>query len=568
MSRVFGKRLNILRVSVVIGVLFAFTFVTNVTDAKDYWTHVIVMGGTSDGTVSSLDRAQYNNWGSSIPGVKVTYVNAIGMGSATAGNTIKSAISSSPDALNTVVVWGNHGVVGGMGTDTPLNKDTQVKITTKAFQDLGVSGQTIIDSCGSGMACTVPGVDLMADGGNNSGVFTTSPANDVGWTPFMGPKIDENLKEADDPAKGGNGDGVITAGELAKITGKPSKVLDPDAPVFAVSRQAMEDYVKKHSGYCGVVKPGQDKTFGPMWGIAGVGANDTKKDIKGNKAKPESNIEDPLNFKLRKANMGCLNSSPVGGSTDSLTAPGCDPAKKEGSNYEFMKAKAKDAEINWVSGGEGSSLTREQAETALGQALHAYKVPDGKLMQPNLYIKGTTNYDAEKKPVLVRRADCVFLTPPSPMPAPSSDPGNQNNGGGQQGQGNRNQPQQGQGNNQNGQPSPTPQYGYATPSPTADPSVTCSSTYDPVCDTKGQTQPNECVAVQQKGLTIKHTGVCTDVDKNQVSMSVTDLSNLIRQVVTSGIPENTITSIIQSIVRLFSSFINGTATSGSSVVVQ
>jgi hypothetical protein len=65
------------------------------------------------------------------------------------------------------------------------------------------------------------------------------------------------------------------------------------------------------------------------------------------------------------------------------------------------------------------------------------------------------------------------------------------------------------------------------------------------------------VATQQNKVAIKHTGACTDTDKKQSVTDISALSDLIKQVVTSGIPESTITNIVQSIVNLFSNYISG-----------
>jgi len=193
---------------------------------------------------------------------------------------------------------------------------------------------------------------------------------------------------------------------------------------------------------------------------------------------------------------------------------------------------------------------------------------------------------------------------------PKEDPkGNQNNppGGGQQsppGGGGGQNPQGGQ-QQQQQTPTPNPYYSH-TPTPT--PGIACPQTYAPVCDVNGQTQanrciaeqqkhvqvvsegectingvivcpqtympvcdinnktqPNQCVAEKQKKVEIKHTGACTSTDGIGTADNAAALIELIQQVVTSGIPQNTITSVVESILKLYTGL---TTSSGSSVPVS
>jgi len=470
-----------------------------------------------------------------------------------------------PDATQ-LMGFMSHGDPGSYYTATGFSMPTEVGMVTAAYQAANVQGITIVDCCGSGnLASYVQknGYDIFGDGLNNMGAITSSAPGTSSWVGNDASaagrlaKMRANIDQVDGILDN-NPDGVATMEELKEAFKRNNFdnqfIIPPGnegAPVFASSKEAMEEYMKKWKGMCAVVKPGQDEKFKGVWGQDGVyqrGSKD-KKDINGKDAKIE---ESELNNKLRMANFGCLNwSLESKKTTDKMEKPGCNPKDKSTSNYDILSkesTKSGGKEPDWASGGKYNSLSEDQAKQALASKLHAYTVPDGKTMKPTFYTKGSRTFDANEQTVFVKRENCKFVTPPSPLPFSSPSPHNnandnpfnnsKNNQGGGQNPG-------GQNNNQ-ATPTPTPG-ATATPVPTS--SVVCSQVYTPVCDTNGQTQPNECVATQQKRVTIKHTGACTSADKSFTNIS--GLSDLIKQVVTSGIPDNKITSVVQAIIKLF-----------------
>jgi len=560
---------------IVVGLLTASIYFVGGNDIQAQDAPINAFAWYTPSNVSGMHSDEFNNL-STIPGVNVTVQNmndfSQGTWEATGQamvNQMTAVAQQDPNAMQ-VMGFMSHGDPGSYYTATGYSMPTEVGMVTAAYQNANVQGITIVDCCGSGnLASYVQqnGYDIFGDATNNLGAITSSSPGESSW-------VGNNASTAgrlavftnDINAADANQDGVITMAELKEgfaQKGFDNQFIIPPgnegAPVFAKDKATMDEYMKKWIGMCAVVKPGQDEKFDGVWGMKNVYKYDDKstekKDINGDKA---TKRESELNYKLRMADFGCLNwSMEKGKTTDARQKPGCNPTDKSTSNYDILEkdaTKSGGKSPDWASGGKYTSLSEDQAKQSLGDNLHAYTVPDGKTMKPTFYTKGTRTYDSKEKVVFVKRENCKFVDPPSPLPFTSPKPSandnpfNNNKSGGNQG----GQPNQGGQQGNSNQTSPTPTPGSSSGQNTA---VVCPQTYAPVCDVNGQTQPNDCVATQQKKVTIKHTGACTEEEKKQATLSIADLSVLIKQVITSGIPQNTVTTIVESIIKLFSSYV-------------
>jgi hypothetical protein len=532
--------------------------------------------------ISGWDKSLVAQLGT-LPGISTTSYNISGLNRNQTINAGTSYLLNAPEGIKLFEFSGHGDPRGYYATTGNTTMYDQVRMATEAAQAAGTQVISIIDCCGSGNLANFaqnPSA-LFGDGLNNLAAITSSAPGKVS---FVGDgksvaerlayyrnnvgKLDANGK----PLYDTNGDGILTVGELRDAMAKDGKgnqfIIPPGnegAPVFASDKEKLEAYKKNWLGVCIVVKPGQDKAFGKMYGVPGVKGIDTDADVNGDPFAPD--FEDELNFKLRKANFGCLSSSPVKGTTDAGTMPGCDPNKKDGSNYDVAEQAVKDAKsISWVSGEKYKSLSKSQAEEALKSDVHAYTVPENKLVRPYPYTKGSTAKDAKGEPIYVVRENCKFITPQSPSPIPIPPPdNNRNNNPPNGGQGGGQQPQQGGSGQQN--PSPTPTANpNSTPTPTPIPGIACSQEYSPICDENLQTQPNECIAIQ-KGAKVLRDGACTADAKTTTSLSAA-IGNLITQSLASGIPENTIANTIKTIISLVRGVYDGSSSLLTSVLQQ
>ena len=108
-----------------------------------------------------------------------------------------------------------------------------------------------------------------------------------------------------------------------------------------------------------------------------------------------------------------------------------------------------------------------------------------------------------------------------------------------------------------GYPTPTP-YG-ATPTPYICPSTHVS---DSVCGVNGITYASQCVAEYENQMTVKHAGICTTADTTATSSnSVSTITTLLQQLVSSGLPDSLLSSVIDTVTNL----ITGVLSNNSSV---
>jgi len=497
--------------------------------------------------------------------------------SSTMQQNLETAIASNP-AMVYETVWAGHGVVGGLGTDGGLTKLQMAKITNDAYENQQVYGSMFSDCCGSG--------DLTQYLRSNEinpevlkAFFTSSQPGVTGITPDSGGLTYNALSASVDT----NSDGVITAGEFAdywkKQHNKDWHVVDRDMPMFAANPEAMKKYLDKWLGYCGVIKPGEDEKYGPVYAYPDVyplnkdeiapGSFSRKIDIfnKRNSTK----LESELNNMLRMAQMGHLQTFHEEG--EKKAHKGQIPKEQDDgkllSNKDGMiKEVRKDGNektIEWVV----EEPSAEQAKESISSKLHSYTVPEGKKMQPGMYMKMSVVFDADGNPVRVGK-DCHFREQKKTNAedsGPGSRGGNQgpggsngNGGGGQPGGGGQQTPGGGQSSNpgsqnQNQQPN-TQQPGKNQAMWS---SLCPNQPYAPVCSEQGDTYPNRCVAEVAEQVKVKHEGECTAEDKTRQNL-FEELNRLLQEAVQSGVPESLLSSVLRVVSSLITNLFSDTDT--------
>ncbi len=219
---------------------------------------------TNDQTVGGAYINSYRTF-EKIPGTQVVYRNIVGWNL----NQFNSQLAkdfATPGASN-MVVYGGHGVIGGLGTDgVAFNRKQALNAIGRNATNNGISVSTFVESCGSGIVCNL---GSLPDGIN--AVYTASTANQPGWVfqsggqPWLA-EFGEEVKgvmghfgdgTAQDPDK--NKDGVVTTGELDQALNYSSKgrarVENPDEPLFFKNEAIAQEYNKFTE--CIILRPGQ-----------------------------------------------------------------------------------------------------------------------------------------------------------------------------------------------------------------------------------------------------------------------------------------------------------------------
>jgi len=106
--------------------------------------------------------------------------------------------------------------------------------------------------------------------------------------------------------------------------------------------------------------------------------------------------------------------------------------------------------------------------------------------------------------------------------------------------------------NSSATPTPTPTSSassYSCPTPSAN---------EQVCGNDGATYSSRCIAEYEKQVTVKHTGACTAEDEGSESSTVSAISDLLNQLLASGMSESMISSVTQAIIDLITGTTSGT----------
>src|SRR3989344_3331568 len=235
MTRTFKRLITVLVVFV-----FSCTFIVQSALAQPPPKVNMYIHTDPNTAVGSAYPNSYNEF-SEIPGVEVIHSNIVGWSYDQFRAQLQKDFAS-PGASN-MVMYGGHGVIGGLGTDGGLNFNRSQALTAigQAAASNGTSASVFVESCGSGIVCNL---GTLPDGLN--AVYTASTAKLPGWvykaggSPWLA-EFGEDVKKAikhfgdgspEDPDK--NKDGVITTGELDKALNKSdgSRVDKPDEPLF------------------------------------------------------------------------------------------------------------------------------------------------------------------------------------------------------------------------------------------------------------------------------------------------------------------------------------------------
>ncbi len=538
-------------------------------------TVVHLMLYTSDRTVAASDRRQYSALGSRLPTVSVVthYVN--GKTEAQVRDILAGSISNNP-GLTHMTVWGGHGVVGGMGTDSWLSKADIADITADSYTRMGVEGGMIMDCCGAGAIFT-GFTDKYSDEawGNMKYGIASSLANRLGWTPELGDNMRALISDATDK----NGDGIITVGEMTDrmkekgwADNKAWRIQDENAPMFAVSKEKMEEYLAQLRGFCAIVTPGEDTELGPVFGDKGVCQYEPGKSACGPFEtdlgfQPAKTVEDALNYRLRTQDKLGHLARRNGKLSEYESTPHLGQQQK--SNYEKTKEsidlKYREREITWLSGGENVSLPRATVEESLGDPKHAYTVSGGIKMAPGAYMRGGIYYDSEGKPVSLSYQKGSDICEFKRIQEDRDDDGfdGQGNGedeyngggGGENGNGNGDDVlsrllpalMQALQNNQRADQQ-NPQSGETEED-------ACPNTTDEVCGENGVTYQNACVAEKENSVKVSYRGACDESELKRTYALLSETAALIGSALTNSAPFASLNGFMQTLGNLIYRFI-------------
>ncbi|MDA1169467.1 MAG: hypothetical protein O3A36_03960 [bacterium] len=504
-----------------------------------------------------------------IPGAQVVHRNIVGWSRDQFQAQLQKDFST-PGASN-MVVYGGHGVIGGLGTDGNLNFNRAHALADigQAARNNGTTASAFIESCGSGIVCNIGN---LPDGIN--GVFTASTADKPGWVykgngqPWKA-EFGEDIKNAmsnfgtgtsKDPDT--NKDGVVTAGELDKAlnNGKPgrSKVPNPDAPIFFKDQETADKYSKTTE--CILLRPGQVDNNYVLFSykegditiklkpesIIGYG-NRTKFrnefPVRGQVRDVEKSDESELNFDLRRLGSDFIEDH----IKEVLSVK---PANSVTARTVLLPSEAQAKEFVTSLGGSSAA----QGQYTLG----SQKVDVGKR-----YI--ARHPSPQDKIVFDDQCNPSEWKPLEPEPGKNPDnggDGGENGGGDQGGGGGGSQPgagggldsllsslmqallgKQGQQANQQGQNPYGAGYGNEQP-------------IDPVCGTDGKTYKNDYYRAQYTSL--KNTGVCVSpsTGSGQATPNVNSIVTL-TQLSQSGIPATLLENVRNLVSSVLSNILAG-----------
>lgn len=505
-----------------------------------------------------------------IPGAQVIHRNIVGWSRSQFQAQLNSDFAT-PGASN-MVVYGGHGVIGGLGTDGGLNfnrADALADIGQAAINN-GTTASAFIESCGSGIVCNIGNLPA-----GINGVYTASTQDKPGWVFKQGGQpwladFGEDVKgvmsnfgtgNANDPDV--NKDGVVTAGELddALFKGKPgrSKVPNPDAPIFFRDQETADKYNKFTE--CILLRPGQvaesytgsgssggdvEVAFKPA-SISGYGKRTDLPDqfpVGGQVQDIYESNESKLNFDLRR-----LGSDRIEKHVETALA---NKPEANGVVKRTVLLPTVEQAKEFVSSLGGNSSAQGQ------YTLGSQKVDVGKryiARHPNPQDKIV--FDDECNPTEWKPLE------PEPTPPPNSGGNGGGNGGGgnQGGGGGGSQPapgggldsllsslmqsllgKQGQQANQQGQNQYGAGYG---------PLACEQQGQSPVCGADGKTYNNPCYLLQSKTVQVS-TGVCAGG-----TVAVPQSSNIFAQLLQSGAPGALLDTLKNAIATIVSNIISG-----------